>query len=60
MALCGVKTDNPFFLKYIIQDGSINVVYKCILKKDARVFHHIVHRLNVYAGILDQNEESFI
>ena len=48
MALCGVKAGNAtFFLKYIIEDGFANVVYKCIHKKDAAVFHHVIHRLNI-------------
>ena len=36
-----------FFLKYIIGDGSINVVYKCIHKKDAVVLHHIIHSWDI-------------
>ena len=35
-----------FFLKYIIEDSSINAVYKCIHKKDAALFNHINYRLN--------------
>ena len=42
MALSGFKLVMQLFLRHIIEADSINCVHKCIHKKDAAVFHHII------------------
>ena len=51
-----LKLVMQLFLKDIIEVGSINVVRKYIHKKDTAVFHHIIHRSNIWTGRLYPNE----
>ena len=42
-----LKLVMQLFLKDITEVSFINFVHKCIRKNDARVFHHITHRMNI-------------
>ena len=57
MALCGFKSGNATFSERY--NRSWFHKHKCIHKKDATVFHPIIHRRNIQAGRLYRNQIAF-